>query len=376
MNFKVNSKELEKLLSKIYPAIPTKTPMTILEHFYFDLKDGVLTVFGTDLEISLKSSITVSAEGDFQGLIQAKRIYELVRSFSDTTVYFEVEEGNVLYISTENGKYKFVYQDVEDYPEIPSFPNINSEEELKEVILDGNDLRFSLDKTAFAISKEEIRPAMMGLLFEFEPEGLRFVATDGHRLVNLLYKPVQVDFNEQYVVPEKAITVLQKIIDEKDVKVYFNKTHVSFKLSDIELISRLISYKYPEYKNVIPLENEFSLKVNRGELVNIIKRMLLFSVSETRKIKFSLMKENLEISAEDIDTGATADENMPCEYDGEPMDIGLNAAYLYDVLNHFAPEEEVVFKIHSPTKAIIILPNEEKENYELLMLVMPVRLNS
>jgi DNA polymerase-3 subunit beta len=376
MNFKVNSKELENLLSKIYPAIPTKTPMPILEYFYFELSEGVLSVYGTDLEISLKASISVPAEGNFKGLIQAKRLYELVRSFRETTVYFQIEYDHTLYLSTDKGKYKLVYLDTDDYPDIPSFPSLDSEEEIKEVIINGDELKYSLEKTSFAISKEEIRPAMMGMLFEFEPEGLRFVATDGHRLINLLDKNVKHNFEEQYVIPERAISVLSKLLDEKDVKIYFDKTHVSFKLSDIELISRLIGYKYPEYKNVIPMENEFTLKVNREELNDTIKRMLLFSVTGTRKIKFSLMKNEMEISAEDIDTGASANESMECEFNGETMDIGLNAAFLSDVLNHLAPEEEVIFKINSPTKAIILLPMKGKENFDLLMLVMPVRLNA
>ncbi len=376
MDFKVNSKEFEKLLSKIYPAIPTKTPMPLLEYFYFELSEGKLTVYGTDLEISLKASISVPSEGNFKGLIQAKRLYELVRSFKDTTIYFQIEYDHTLYLSTDKGKYKLVYLDTDDYPEIPSFPNVNTEEEINEVIINGEELKYSFDKALFAISKEDIRPAMMGMLFEFVPEGLRFVTTDGHRLVNILNKNVNHNIEEKYVVPERAISVLSKLLDEKDVKIYFDKNHVSFKLSDIELISRLIGYKYPDYENVIPLENEYYLKVNREELTDAIKRMLLFSVTGTRKIKFSLMKESFEISAEDVDTGATANETLPCEFNGEPMDIGLNAAFLLEVLTHLSPEEEVMFKINSPTKAIIIVPVKGKENYDLLMLVMPVRLNT
>lgn len=378
MNFKVNSKELEKLLTKIIPAIPSKTPMQILEYFLFELKDGKLTIYATDLEISLKSSINVAAEENFSGLLPAKRLYDLVRSLKDTSILFQVNlSNNTINLSTEKGHYKLTFLESVDYPEIPVFPPEGGSEEISEVTINGEELKYSLDKTSFAMSKEEIRPAMMGTLFEFSKEGVRFVATDGHKLVNLLNKKISHELEEQqYIVPERAISVLQKILDEKDVKIYANKTHISFKLSDIELISRLIGQKYPDYSSVIPLENEFELKVNREEVGDAVKRMMLFSTTTTRKVKFSITQNNLEISAEDIDTGSSGTENILCSYNGEPLDIGFNAAYVNEIMTHMSPEEEVVFKLHSPTKAVIVLPSKESENQEVLMLLMPVRLNS
>ncbi len=221
-----------------------------------------------------------------------------------------------------------------------------------------------------------MRPAMMGTLFEFTEEGLRFVATDGHRLANLLNKNISIGIEAQYVLPERAVTVLLKILDEKDVKVYLSKTHMSFKLNEFELISRLIKQKYPDYKSVIPLENEFTLKIDTKELHDVIKRMMLFSTSNTRRVKFSISDNNLEISAEDLDLGASGTENIVCEYSGDPIEIGFNSSYVHDVLSHLSSEKEIEFKLHSPTKAVVVLPTEEKENYELMMLLMPVRLNN
>lgn len=377
MNFKVNSKELEKLLTKIIPAIPSKTPMQILEYFLFELKDGKLTIYATDLEISLKSSINVASEENFTGLLPAKRLFDLVRSLKDTSLLFQVNSNNTINLSTDKGHYKLTFLDSVDYPEIPSFPPEEGGEDISEVVINGEELKYSLDKTSFAMSKEEIRPAMMGTLFEFSNEGVRFVATDGHKLVNLLNKKITHNLEEQqYIVPERAISVLQKILDEKDVKIYANNTHISFKLSDIELISRLISQKYPDYSAVIPLENEFELKVNREELSEAVKRMMLFSTTTTRKVKFSINQNNLEISAEDIDTGSSGTENIMCSYNGEPLDIGFNAAYVNEIMTHLSPEEEVVFKLHSPTKAVIVFPADKHENIDILMLLMPVRLNN
>ena len=158
---------------------------------------------------------------------------------------------------------------------------------------------------------------------------------------------------------------------------FMSNTHISFKLNDIELITRLIGQKYPEYHGVIPLENEYELKLKTKELLTAIKRMMLFSSdSSTRRVKFSINENNIEISAENIDMGNSGKENIMCEYNGTPIDIGFNSQYVSDVLSHLVSEEEIIFKLHSANKAVILVPKEEKENQDLMMLVMPVRLNN
>ncbi|MFH1197956.1 MAG: DNA polymerase III subunit beta [bacterium] len=377
MEFKVNSKELEKLLTKIIPAVPTRTPMPILENFLFEIKDGKLTIYATDLEISLKSSMNVISEENVSLILPAKLLYDIVRSFKDTTIYFKMNRAGKLDLITDNGRYTLSYLNPDEFPEIPSFPTDKIEStEINEIALNGDALKRSFELTAFAMSKEELRPAMMGTLFEFCEEGLRFVTTDGHRLVNLLNKNISIGSDEQYVIPERAVSVLLKILDEKDVKIFLSKSHVSFLLSDIELITRLIGQKYPDYASVIPLENEYMLKLNTRELHSAVKRMMLFSTSSTRRVKFSVKTDSLEISAEDLDTGASGAENIICNYNGEPIDIGFNSAYVNDILSHLTVHEEIEFKLHSATKAVIIEPVKKAENENLLMLLMPVRLNN
>jgi len=375
MEFKVNGKELEKLLTKIIPAVPTRTPMSILENFLFEIKDGSLTINATDLEISMKSSINIVSDENVSLVVPAKLIHDILRSLGDTTVYFEITQNGKLNLKTDNGEYSISYLDAQEFPEIPTFPT--EADDIYEVGMSGLELKSALDITSFAMSKEEMRPAMMGTFLEFNNDGLRFVATDGHRLVNLFKKNVITEIDDQYVIPEKAISVLQKILDEKDIKIFFSKTHMSFKLNDIELITRLIGQKYPDYKSVIPLENEFDLKLKTKEIHTAIKRMMLFSsASSTKRVKFAISENNLEISAEDIDMGNSGKESVMCEYNGSPIEIGFNSQYVNDILSHLTSEKEIIFKLHSATKAVIIVPSESKENQELMMLVMPVRLNN
>jgi DNA polymerase-3 subunit beta len=369
MEFKVNSKVLEKLLSRVIPAVPTRTPMPILENFLFEIKDGLLLVSATDLEVSLRSSINVAADESISLVVPARLLYDIIRSLGETQITFQTDGNAKLKLTTDNGVYNIGYSPSEDFPEIPS---VSRE---KEITISGKDFKKAIDQTSFAMSKEDMRPAMTGTLFEFTPEGLRFVTTDGHRLVKFIRKDIKTGVEEQYIVPERAIAILSKLLGEIDVKLYLSKTNISFNIGDLEFVSRLIGEKYPAYSSVIPMENENFLKISRSELNSAIKRMMLFSSSSSKQVKLSLSKNKLEVSAEDIDHGSNAVENIACEYKGDKMDIGFNTQYVNDILNHFE-EEQVIFKLHSPTKACIIEPVEKNENEDLMMLLMPVRLNS
>jgi DNA polymerase-3 subunit beta len=369
MEFKINSKVLEKLLAKIIPAVPSRTPMPILENFLFEIKDGSLTVSATDLEISLRSSLNVAAEKNIKMVVPARLLYDIVRSLEDTQVNFLVDDKGKIKITTDKGIYGLSYSPSEDFPEIASVSKD------KEVVISGNDLKKALEQTSFAMSKEDMRPAMTGTLVEFAKEGLRFVATDGHRLVKFINKSISSDAQEQYIIPERAISVLLKQLGDADVKIYLSKTYASFIINDLEFISRLIGEKYPSYSSVIPLENENFLTVNRSELLSAVKRMMLFSTSNSKQVKFSISENALEVSAEDVDHGSDAKENIVCEYNGDPMDIGFNTTYVNDILSHLVGEK-VKFKLHSPTKASIIEPVKNEENEEVMMLLMPVRLNN
>lgn len=369
MEFKINSKSFDKLLSKVIPAVPTRTPMAVLENFLFEIKDGLLTVQATDLEISLKSSQNVAADSNAKMVVQAKLLYDIVRSLPDIQLSISTDSNSRLKLKTDKGVYHISYFSPEDFPEIPVVARD------KEIIIASDDLKRAFDKTSFAMSKEDMRPAMTGTLLEFAKDGLRFVATDGHRLVKYVNKSILTDYTEQYIIPERAISVLSKLLSDGDVKIYLSKTHASFITGDIEFITRLIGEKYPAYNSVIPLENENLLTVDRSELLSTVKRMLIFSSGTSKQVKFSISENNLEISAENIDTGSNAVENVQCEYSGEAMDIGFNTAYVNDILSHL-DSEKVIFKLHSPTKACIIEPDKTSENEEVMMLLMPVRLNN
>lgn len=369
MNFKINSKQLEKLLSKVFPAIPARTTMSILENFLLEIEDGNLTVSATDLEIALRASLNVDANENLSMVVPAKLLFDVVKSLGDTLINFTIESNQKMQLTTENGQYAIGFTSADDFPKLPVV------QKEKSITLNGKTLKKAIEKTSFAISKEAMRPAMMGALLECTETGLIFVATDGHRLVKFIDQSVTFANHENYILPERAVGVLGKLVNENSLTLYLSDTHLSFVMDDLEFSSRLIAQKYPDYTSVIPIENENILKLSRNDLHAAIKRMLLFSTSNYQQVKFSLSPSTLEVSSEDIDKGSSAKETVSCAYTGEPMDIGFNTAYANDILMHL-DEGEIQFKLHSPTKACVIEPVEKKEQEELLMLLMPVRLNS
>jgi DNA polymerase-3 subunit beta len=154
-----------------------------------------------------------------------------------------------------------------------------------------------------------------------------------------------------------------------------SNTHVVFRFDGVSLISRLIEEKYPNYESVIPLDNEHKLIVNKHEMLQSVRRVSLYSNSTTHQIRMSLGKDEVKITAEDVDFGSEAKERISCDYDGGEMEIGFNSAYVVDLLSHL-DGDEVEFLLQSPNKAVLVHPHQQKEGEDLLMLVMPVRLNN
>jgi DNA polymerase-3 subunit beta len=369
MEFKVNSKQFEKILSKVYPVVPTKTTMAILQNFFFDIKDGLLTVLATDTEIAVKSQINIASEKNKQFFVPAKLLYETVRALPDTVITLKLELNNQLKLSFDRGNYNLSYIETIEYPEIPEVSDDNG------ITILSEDLKRALDKTAFAISDEDVRPAMAGILLEFAEDGLRFVATDSHKLVKYNNKIYETELREQYIIPRKAVHILSKFLTDGDVKINLTKTHASFKMTDFEFITRLIGEKYPNYNSVIPLENENILILNRAELNSTIKRMLVFASEDNKQVRISIDTNEVKISTESIETSSSATESLDCEYKGTPMIIGFNVFYLNELITH-VDSEKLVFKLHSPLKACLVEPSEFSENEEIVMLLMPMRLNN
>jgi DNA polymerase III subunit beta len=370
MNFTVESNELQKALMKISGVVPSKSTLPILENILFSLTNNSLLLVATDLEISMSATIEVKGSEDGSIAVPAKRVMDTLRALPEAQLAFHADiSTNKIRMITENGEYNLIGETSQDYPAVPEF---KGESEIK---FEGSLIGSMISKTIFSVSTDELRPAMTGLLLQLKDGEMYAVATDGHRLVRVIYSNIiQAKAHKDIIIPAKALTLVSKAIEDGTNTISFNSTHIKFSFKNFTLTSRLIEENYPNYESVIPLENDKKLSVDRNVLLSSVKRVSLYSSNTTHQIRFSTKKNELKIMAEDVDFGGEAKERVICNYSSDNMEIGFNATYLLDILSHI-DSAEVVFSFSSSVKAAIIKPTTMKEDEDVLMLVMPMRLN-
>jgi DNA polymerase III subunit beta len=369
MKFNVSSGELMKGLSAVAGAVPTKATLPILETVLFESENGKLKLSATDLEISIVEYVPAEIEVEGSVAIPARRLLDVLRQLPDIPVFFEVDERTGVKFRTDRGNYKLNSENSDDFPEIPTL------EDGQTIKTSTDLLKSAIDKTSFAVSHDDLRPAMMGVFFQIGTESSKIVATDGHRLVRLTHKDLVAATPVSFIVPEKALTLAMKTLDGEDCVLTVSNEHLRIKSGNTILVTRLINEQYPNYDTVIPRDNEKFLKVSKDQVLATVKRVSIFSSSTTRQIRLQLNPDELVICAEDIDMSSEAKESIACEYSADPMEIGFNARYLGDILNNI-DDPEVIFEFSTPNRAGILKPAVQDENVEMLMLVMPVMLNT
>ncbi|MEM6327741.1 MAG: DNA polymerase III subunit beta [Bacteroidota bacterium] len=375
MKFTVNSQDLQRALSTVSGAVPSKATLPILECVLFEREDDALKIAATDLEISIVQSLPVQFETNGTDAKQriavpAKRLLDTVRALpSGLPVTVQTDAEHTVELTTDQGRYKMVGFDGGDYPALPDL------EDAQTISAPGAVLRRAIDKTGFAVSKDALRPAMMGVLFQVRPENSRVVATDGHRLVRLTLDAITADPALEFIAPEKALSLAGKATGDADCTIRVGGGYVEFSLGETTVTGRMIDEQYPNYEAVIPVENEKQLTVQREALLNAVKRVALYSSSMTHQVRLALSSDLIEISAEDIERASEAKERVLCEYAADEMEIGFNATYLTEVLQNL-DAEEAIFEFSSPNRAGVVSPGESAEGEDVLMLIMPVMLNT
>jgi DNA polymerase III subunit beta len=370
MHFISSSSELQRILTKLGGVIPAKSTMPILENFLFNLQDGKLVVTATDMMISSSMVLSVRNGVDGKIAVPAKLLLDTVRSLPNTDAEFEIDTTlNKIKIVAGRGEYSLTGQSAKEYPEFPAF------EETSSFTLDGMTLRKLIHQTTFAVSTDELRPAMMGILLQTKEGELRAVATDGHRLSRIgIRKDVALQLARDVIVPAKAMVILVKAMEEDQCSLSVSNTHIKFTYDDSVLISRLIDEAYPNYESVIPQDNTKAAIIKREELIATIRRVALYANPSMPQVRFDLAPGSLTISAQDVDFGGEANESLECKYAGDDLAIGFNARYLLDILTHL-DDAEVTMKFSSATRAGIVVPSKEEGQSSIVMLIMPVRLN-
>lgn len=374
MKFTVSSADLLEALNTVKGAVPSKSTLPILECILFEQDGDALRLSATDLEISIVQRLPVQFETngtpeEARIAVPSKRLLDTLRALPDLPLEFTANSDFEVTLETDKGHYKMVGHDGADYPELPEL----SDEQ--QIMAEGALLQRAIQKTSFAVSKDALRPAMMGVYFQIDAAGTRTVATDGHRLVKLDLHGITSTEELDFIVPEKAMKLAGRVADDEACTLRVDDGHVAFEFGEARVLARLIDETYPNYEAVIPSENDRTLAISRDAMLNAVKRVGLYSSSMTNQIRLAIESDQITISAEDIERSSEAEEVVPCDYDAEDMTIGFNSNYLTEVLSNM-DADEVIFKLSSPNRAGIVLPEEQEDDEDILMLIMPVMLNT
>ena len=373
MKFIVASGELQKALQIVSGVISSSQSRPILENFLFELDNEILKITASDGETTLITSVGVKSDDSGKIAVPAKMFRDVIKSFGDQPLTFSVKEsesgeGGLLEILDEKDNYFVALDNAEDYPELPEF------DAAQKVTIASGVLADALSNTLFATSNDSLRPVMTGVLFQFSDKETNFVSTDSHRLV--VYKRTDVTSEEpvEFIMPKKPLSIFKNILSSSndDVLIEFNENMAKFTFGENVWICRLIDGKYPNYTAVIPKENPNVLTINRNLLLSSIRRASIFSNKSTNQVRFKLSGNVLHLHAEDTEFANKADMQIPCNYNGEDINIGFSSKFLTEMLSVLGADD-ITLKMSQPNRPGIVEPVDGlDENEHILMLSMPV----
>ena len=370
MKFIASSSSLLKQLQHISGVINANTVLPILEDFLFEVEKNRLTVVATDLETVMRVQLDIEAKDSGKVCIPAKILMDSLKNIPEQPLTFNIDKNFGIEITSDNGKYKVMGENPDNFPKEPVADDTTS------FTMMASALVTAINKTIFATSNDDLRPAMTGVFFELDKKGLQCVATDAHRLVRYKRTDVKCPKTDSFIAPRKPLTLLKAAIPSTDeeITVSYNSNHLFVKHGTTQMSCRLIDARFPDYKVVIPADNPYKLTVNKSDFQSALRRVSVFSNKSTNQVALNISGSELQLAAQDVDFSFEGNERMKCQYTGEDLTIAFNARFLIEMLNA-TESDEVVVELSTPTKAGILKPSEKDENEELLMLVMPLMLN-
>ena len=373
MRFDVSSTALLSRLQSISKVIASKNSLPILDSFMFDLDGNKLTITASDAETRLVTSVEVmNSKGTGLFAVSAKILLDPLKELPEQPLTFDINDENLeIFIHFQNGKYNFIGQKGDTYPlQKPLNDNAIA------IIVDSQMLLNGISRSLFATADDELRPVMNGIYFDIHTDDLTFVASDGHKLVRLRNLSVKSPERASFILPKKPANLLKNLLGKETemVNIKFDDNNAYVNCANFEMVCRLIEGRYPNYNSVIPQENPFKVTIDRISFLNALKRVSVFSNPASSLVKLQLKESEMVVSAQDIDFSTSAEEKIVCQFDGTELNIGFKATYLIEILSNIN-SEEVILELADPSRAGLIVPAENEENEDQLMLLMPMMLN-
>ena len=371
MKISTSKTELQTALQKLSKATPTRSTLPILSSVLFDVNESGVTLRSTDLEITIVTNLPASVEKEGSSALPLQTILNITNELPEKTrIEIYSDQENKVKITTDVGVYDIMAKPAEEFPNTPEVDN------RKSIGLSSETLSDLIKKTLFAVSKDELKPALTGVLFRFGENALSAVSTDGHRLVKYTkndYKATE--FKGDIIIPKKFLNLLSNALNpESEIKLWVGENHMTATSGNDTYFTRIIDERFPDFDSVIPKDNDKELLINKEALFSAVKRVSIFSNRSTQQIALQLTTEKVQITTEDPEKASKAKEKIEGKFSGEELTIGYNAVYLKDVLSHVT-SDNLLIKLKTSISAALFIPTEQSENTNLTMLLMPIRLN-
>ncbi len=364
MEFNILKKDFVSAISKVIGATEKKASMPILSNILIKIEKNILTIIGTDLEVTIITKIKCNIVSEGKTVVPAKKIFDFVKELPESEINIKIEDGLInMVIGKISGKLKVLQ--AEDFPMIEEYKDGFTK-------IDYNTIMKTIDKTIYAASTDEVRYSLNGIFLEKYINKLRFVATDSHRMA--LYDLEEVNsiegLTKGVIIPRKGLYEMRKINSDNNVEIAIDKNkNFIVRIGDTTIQMRLLDYDFPDYKPVIPKETKVNIKINKNILASAIKRAQSIYQDKITRIIFNVNNKTLTIESNEPDTGE-AKEEIEIDYNGEPLTIGFNGRYVLDCLNTIE-SDFIIIGLNNDQSVATIIPEEDKLHYNL---IMPMRI--
>lgn len=370
MKWTCEQQNLMKVLQSVVSVTEKKTTMPILSNIMLDVKDNSLTVYGTDLEISVESSCPIQAEVSGKLCTSAHTLIDIVKQLPNNTVVLEKDDNNWLNITSGKAHFRVASIDAGEFPQMPRKTDFTFYKVNKDTLLKG------IEYTSYAMSTDEVRANLNGILLEIGPDkNLNMVATDGHRL-SLYKSPLSseetMQMEKKIILPRKGIMELKKILnegEETNINVSVSPATCVFSNDSNTIFMKLVVGDFPEYNKVIPQGDRKTVMVQKNDLKESLKRVSLLSEGKSKCVKMQFKPTELHLSANSPELGE-AEEDISAEFNGDEMTIGFNARYLLDALSVVQTDKVKLELDHNQSPGVVKLP--DTDNY--VSVIMPMRI--
>jgi len=350
-------------LQTVQNVVTTRTTLPILGNALLQAADGKLTISTTDLDTGIRCTVDAEVNKPGATTLPARRLLSIIRELPAPELVLEVDSKHNATITSGPSFFRIMGLPEED------FPNFPKPEGAKTFKLKQSELRDMLKRVSYAISTDESRYVLNGVLLSFKENKLTVVATDGRRLALVEHEMEFPQSSESEVIlPSKAVHELLRVLkgDEEEVTITLSDNQIAFDLADVYLVSKLIEGNYPNYRQVVPNETKERVSLERELFLNAIHRVALLSSDKSNSVKLNFGKDNLDITANTPDVGE-AKESMGVKYSGEDFTIAFNPAFLMDPLKNIESDEIFFDFIDDLSPGVI------KYNRPFLYVIMPMR---